>query len=203
MVTLITIISIYILQLVAFFFACKSKLTHTAYFLMGALILDISGFILKYANSANSKPYEGIAFIIFMLSSFCLLAYPTLLFWLSSWKDNSKIVPWICNISLLGLLGAILIFYPALSGALLLQIFYAYCGGMCLLALFHSLNEFRKKPLMDKAMIAFLSVSGIIGYLVIMFRIDYIFVSVCNITSYLLIIALSYVAPRYTNLLPR
>lgn len=190
------------LQVVACVFSYIKKLKHAAYFLGGSFLLNLFGIFFKYLNENNVKPYQGTSFWIFMASSACFLACPTLLLWLSSWK-KVNISHWICGISFFGLLSSILIFYPMLSGALLLQVFYFYFLAMCFLSLFNSLYEFKEKPLMDKAMIAFLSVSGIIGYLVILFKLDYAFVATCNIISYLLIIALSYVAPRYTNLLPR
>lgn len=179
----------------------KFKLKYIGYYLAGNLVLDL---VAKIVNDLNTypKPYTGIGFIMFGVTTFCYLSNAAWLLFCAGRSLDNKTLQQVAPLSIISIFTAIMLSYPVLSGPSLLAVFYAYYGALMLTS-FASLAYNLTKITVNQTLLLMMSLGGIAEILlVVIFGYQYYWlVNLCNGIFYLVILLSCSLIPKYANLL--
>lgn len=191
-----------VLVILAMIAAFKNNIKIVGYFLLGHLSIDLLHQFIKSLNH-YPKPYTGVGFLLFSLTTILYLAHGAWLLWCSGKVTNSKtlqqeaILLWI-TVSC----GALWI-YPAIAGMKLVTIFYAYYGALAAVAFGANIVDLIKKPRFSNTLMMMLSLGCLAElFIVVVFGFQfYWLVLLCNGIFYLATLAASLISSRYKNLI--
>lgn len=196
------LIVIFLLKLLAALAAIKNNLKVAGYFLLGNLGLDVLGQIIKHFQH-YPKPYTGLGFILFSLTTFCYLANGAWLLFCAGWAVQNKTLKQVAGLALLTMLSFVLLMYPTLHGATMLTVWYAFYATLGITSLAALVKDLRKNLNFSTALMLMLSLGCVVEIgMIILFGFPYYWlVSVCNCIFYLVVLGVCAIAPNYIHLL--
>jgi len=204
------------LRIVSIFLSIKNKLYNVGYFLIGNILFDVIGQIVKSFNH-YPKPYTGIGFLLFAITTFCYLSNGAWMMFCagrsidnniedlskSSHKSSYKTLKQVAPLSLLSVFAFCMLSYPAIAGGLMLAIFYAYYGTVLFISLIMLSSRFSKITL-SQSLLVMLSLGGIAQIILVSFLPGtYWLVNLSNSIFYLTVSGASLLAERFDRLLKR
>lgn len=182
----------------------KSKLLSLYFGLL--LFCDASGW-LRQQLTDYPKPYTGLGFILFSITTILYLAIPMLTFEFSFYSFHKKIhiVPILCWLTAsIGLLFA----YPEVRGANMLAAFYAYylVGGIS--TVIWLLSKVKQRFTFTQGVMLLAAATSVINFLiakkeVTILQLDYwLLIASCNCIYYSLTIVFAWINRFAKKLLP-
>lgn len=197
------LIFILLLKLLSAIAALKNNLKIVGAYLLGNLALDIIGQIVKRHNH-YPKPYTGVGFILFSITTACYLLNGAWLLWCSGKTVKNITLQQTALLSAATSILGVLYSYPTLSGTKLLTVFYIYYLTLSLTSAFMIFKEMRRQLSLSTGIMLMLSLGCIVEVLmlVIIFGFPYYWlISVCNGIFYLTILGVCVISPKYKHLL--
>lgn len=196
------LIAIYLVKLITAILAIKNNLKLVGYFLIGNLGLDIICQVVRHFNH-YPKPYMGLGFLFFSITTLCYLANGAWLLFLAGRAVDNKTIQQTSILSLISILSFILLMYPDIAGAKLLTVFYAYYAAVSVTGLITCLVNIWKKPSAVTGILMMMSLGCLVEILVVIkFGFAYYWlVSVSNVIFYFTILTTCHLAPKYQNLM--
>lgn len=190
------------LRIVSIFLSIKNKLYNVGYFLIGNILFDVIGQVIKSFNH-YPKPYTGIGFLLFAATTFCYLSNAAWMMFCAGRSLDNQTLKQVAPLSLLSVFAFCMLSYPIVSGGLMLAIFYAYYGAVLFVSLIMLSSRFSKITL-SQALLVMLSLGGIAQIILVsVFPQSYWFVNLCNCIFYLTVSGASLLAERFDRLLKR
>lgn len=191
-----------LLKACAFISCFRFKLKYIGYYLVGNTIFDI---ITQIAKSLNHypKPYTGTGFIIFGITTFCYLANASWLMFCAGKSLKNKTLQQVAPLSILSVFTLVMLAYPALAGASLLAVFYAFYGASMVIS-FVCLALNLSKINVNQTLLMMMSLGGVAEILLIVifgYQYYYWLINLCNGMFYLAVLLFCSLIPRYANLL--
>ena len=195
------VIFLYVYKLIVGLITVVKKLKHTAIFILGSLFFDISALVIKTHNH-YPKPYIGLGFCLFLISTFCYLAYPTLLMLCSALVTKSKNVLNLSFLALGSMMSFVILTYPGVSGPAMVKAFFTYYATLFVFILVSLIKNLKRdKTTLDKLLLILLTLGGITecGFLI---KLNYAWLSLSNFFFYSVVLVVAFLSPQYKRLLP-
>lgn len=196
------LIVILLLKLLSALAAIKNNLKVAGYYLLGNLGLDVLGQVIKHCQH-YPKPYTGIGFILFSITTFCYLANGAWLAYCAGWTVQNKTLQQVSVLTLISILTLVLGIYPVLHGATMLTVWYAFYATLSFTSVIMLVKDMRKHLSWNSGIMLMLSLGCLADLaLVIIFGFQYYWlISVCNCLFYLGVLGICWISPKYRNLL--
>lgn len=197
------LIAILLLKLISALTALKNNLKVVGCYLLGNLSLDVLGqVIIKYFQH-YPKPYIGIGFILFSLSTFAYLANAAWLLFCAGWTLNNTTLKQVSGLALFSLLGCVLVMYPALHGIAMLTVWYAFYATLSLISTSILIKDMRKYLNWNSGIMLMLSLGCLadLGLVILFGPQHYWLVTLSNGIFYLAVLVACWLIPKYKNLL--
>lgn len=196
------IVIILLIKVITAITSLKNSLKVIGYYLLGNVILDFVSCIIKYINHCP-KPYTGLGFWLFSITTFCYLANNSWLLFCTGMTLKNSTLKQVSILSLITILTFVLTAYPGLHGESMLRVWYSWYLSSSLICLILLVKNLKSNLSWNNSIMLMFSLGCIAEiFVILLFGYQYYFViSICNFLFYFVVLGVCVIAPKYNHLL--